>query len=147
MIKRKEKGFTLVELILVISIMSILFSYSFINLGGLNKLQNNIEAETFGNILVNFINTSRDYCREKKLGGYLHVDSERSIVTLNCGLEEIRSLPLPDKFTLKIGRKDTKLRINNRGIAESCTINFTDKEGKKHYLTICVGTAYVDFKD
>jgi prepilin-type N-terminal cleavage/methylation domain-containing protein len=146
--KLKSKGFTLIELMLVFTIISILLSYSFVNLGGLNKLQNDIEAETFGNVMVNFINSSREYCRDEKTGGHIYLDDDREVLTLNCGLEEIRRLSLPNKFTLKIGRAGKRINIDNRGMTEdACTIIFKDKKGKIHYVTICVGTAYVDFKE
>ncbi len=146
--KLKSKGFTLIELMLVFTIISILLSYSFVNLGGLNKLQDNIEAETFGNVMVNFINNSREYCRDEKIGGYIYLDKDREALTLNCGLDEIRKLSLPSKFTLNIGRSGKKIKIDNKGMTEdACSIIFKDRKGKIHYVTICVGTAYVDFKE
>lgn len=142
--KRKAKGFTLIELMLVITIMSILLSYSFINLGGLSKLQNDMEIDTFGNTLVNFINNSKDYCRENKMGGYIYLDAETKDIDFRCAGEEIGKLSCPGKVTLSTSYK---IKISNRGMAESCTIRFKDKEGKIYHTTICVGTSYVDFKD
>ncbi|WPC40930.1 type II secretion system protein [Clostridium sp. JS66] len=145
--KLKSKGFTLIELMLVLTITSILLSYSFINLTGVNTLQNDIEAETFGNVMVNFINNSREYCRDKNIDGCIYFDEDRKDLTLNCGLEEIRKLQLPDKFALVIGRSDKKIQINNGEIVGATKIIFIDRKGEKHHVTVCVGSAYVDFKE
>ncbi|NMM61393.1 type II secretion system protein [Clostridium sp. P21] len=146
--KNKLKGFMLIELMLVITIISILLSYSFLSLSGLNTLKNDIEAETFGNVMVNFINTSREYCRSKRKGGHIYLNVDRECLTLNCGLEEVNRLPLPAKFTLSIGRTGKEIKIDNKGMTgDACTIIFKDRKGKRHYVTVCVGTAYVDFKE
>lgn len=145
--KLKSKGFTLIELMLVFTIISILLSYSFINLTGVNTLQNDIEAETFGNVMVNFINNSRQYCRDKNVDGCIYFDEDRKDLTLNCGLEEIRKLRLPDKFSLVIGKQVKKIGINNKGAIEGATIIFVDKRGAKHRVTVGVASDYVDFKE
>lgn len=146
--KLKSKGFMLIELVLALTIISILLSYSFINLTGMNTLQNDIEAENFGNVMVNFINNSREYCRDKNISGYIYFDNDRKNLTLNCGLEEIAKLHLPDKFTLAIGRSDKKIQIINDGeIVGATKITFIDRKGKIHHVTVCVGSAYVDFKE
>lgn len=145
--KLKSKGFTLIELMLVLTIISILLSYSFINLTGLNTLQNDIEGETFGNVMVNFINNSREYCRDNDIRGYIYLDEDKSELTLNCGLEEIHKMKLPDKFILAIGKKGRKMEINSAGkITDPCTIRFKDRRNN-HRITVSVGTTYVDFKE
>lgn len=146
-VKNKKNGFTIIELVMVIGIASILFSISLINFGGYNKLQNRIDVDIFSNSLINLINNSKEYCRDKKSGGYLYFDTDKNVICLNCGVQKIYKLELPDKFKLNIVRPGNKIRIDNRGITEdACTIQYKDREKKMHCITMCVGTALVEFK-
>ncbi len=143
----RNKGFTIIELIMVIGIASILFSISLINFGGYNKLQNKIDVDIFSNSLINLVNNSKEYCRDENIGGYLYFDTEKNAVCLNCGLQEVYRLELPDKFKLNIVRPGNKIKIDNRGITEdACTIQYKDSEEKMHCITMCVGTAFLEFK-
>lgn len=145
--KNKKKGFTVIELLIVIGMISILFSCSLVNFGGYNKLQNRIDVDIFSNSLINLINNSKEYCRDKNIGGYLYFDTEKNFVCLNSGTQRVYKLELPDKFTLNIVRPGNKIKIDNRGITEdACTIQYKDREGEMHCITMCVGTAFVEFK-
>lgn len=146
-IGRKNKGFTLLELILVLSIISIFFSISLINIRGYRKLNNKIDVELFSNTLLNYINNSKEYCRDNGVGGYIYFDIERNMITLNCGIRQINNLSLPDDFSLKQVGLDNKIKITNIGTTgSSCTIQFIDREGETHDITMCVGTEYVQIK-
>jgi len=145
--KFKNKGFTFIELILVIAMISVFLSLSLINIGAYRKLNNKIDVELFSNSLLNYINNSKEYCRDNEIGGYIYFDSERNIITLNCGIRQISSLPLPDDFSLREVGVDNKIKITNIGTTgSSCTIKFKDREGESHDITMCVGTEYVQIK-
>jgi prepilin-type N-terminal cleavage/methylation domain len=146
-IKHKNKGFTLLELVLVLGITSIFLSLSLINIRGYRELNNKIDVELFSNSLLNYINNSKEYCRDNSIGGYIYFDLERNIITLNCGIKQISSLPLPADFSLKQVGADNKIKITNIGTTgSSCTIKFMDREGEPHDITMCVGTEYVQIK-
>lgn len=143
-IKSKNKGFTLIELILVLGIVSVLLSFSLINIGGYRKLNNKIDTDFFSNSLLNYINNSKGYCRDNNIGGYIYFDIERNLITLVCGIREINNLPLPDGFNLQESGRENKIIITNIGTTgSSCTIKFKDRQGETHNITMCVGTAYV----
>lgn len=147
MVKFKNKGFTLIELILVLGIISIFLSFSLINIGGYRKLNNEIDVDLFSNSLLNYINDSKEYCRYNNTGGHIYFDSERNLITLNIGIREINKLALPDGFSLKEVGKDNKIKITNIGTTgSSCTIKFKDRKGETHDITMCVGTEYVQIK-
>lgn len=144
----KTKGFTLIEMTLCLSIIFIVFSYSLINYSGFSKLQNKIYAETFGSSLINFINNSKRYCREKNNGGYIYFDIDKNCVTFNSGTERIYTLEVPDGFKLTSVRDNNKIKIDNRGLTGSaCTIEYIDRKGKSYFVSMCVGSAYVEFKE
>ncbi|MCS4479657.1 hypothetical protein JQ035_01990 [Clostridium botulinum] len=48
------------------SLCIIVFTVSFIKVSGYNKIKNNIAVDEMGVSLVNFINNSRERCREEK---------------------------------------------------------------------------------
>lgn len=146
--ENKKKGFTIIELLCALSILSILFSFSMMNFSGFNKLQNKIDVDVFNNSLINFINYSKEYCREENVSGYIYFDIEKGFIYLVCGIQKINQLQLPQNFTLNIVRPGNKIKIDNRGMTEdACTIQFKDREGKIHYSTMCVGTAFVEIKN
>ncbi|WP_368487847.1 type II secretion system protein [Clostridium sp. BJN0013] len=148
MLEIKSKGFTLIELILVIGLFSMLLSFSLINMGAFSSIKNKIDVDLTGNRIVNFINNSKLYCRDKgKQGGYIYFNVRDGNITFNSGLTEISKMELPEGFTLNQVSDDNKIKIDSRGItADACSIKFKDRKGELHCLTMCVGTAYVEFK-
>lgn len=144
----KNKGFTLIEMLVVIGIIATFLSFSLINFGAYRKLTNKVDSEIFSNSLLNFINNSKEYCRDNGSGGYIYFNCDNDVITFNCGLKEIYRLPLPEGFEMNKVRDDNKIQIDNRGItADACTINFKDREGTMHSMGMGVGTAYVEIKN
>ncbi|UZQ50891.1 type II secretion system protein [Clostridium kluyveri] len=148
MLEIKLKGFTLIELILVIGLFSILLSFTLINMGAFSSMKNRIDVDLTGNRIINFINNSKIYCRDKgKQGGYIYFNVKDGNITFSSGLEEIFKMELPEGFTLNQVSNDNRIKIDNRGItADACSIKFKDRKGEMHCLTMCVGTTYVEFK-
>lgn len=143
----KKKGFTFIELIMVLSILAILFSYSLVSLSGYNQLQNKIDVDLFSNNIINFINRSKSYCRDNQSGGYIYFDIINKRISLNCDGHEVYNLNVPQGFTLNMVRSTNKIKIDNLGVsADACSIKFKDRKGEYHCLTMCVGTAYVEIK-
>lgn len=146
-VKCTNKGFTLIELVIVIGMISVFLSFSLINISNYRKLNNNIDVELFSNSLLNYINNSKEYCRDNNIGGYIYFDVERNLIVLACGIREINNLPLPDGFSLQEIGRGNKIMITNIGTTgSSCTIKLKDREGNAHDITMCVGTEYVDIK-
>lgn len=144
-----KKGFTLIEVIVVISIMTILFGYSLLNLRSLDRIENNVDVQLFGNTLVDFIINSKKYCRDNNLNGYIYFVTSKGTAQLCCGTNVISSVKLPENFTeLSVNRTGGKITIDNKGFSkDACTIKFKDRKGGIHYLTMCVGTSNVEFKN
>ncbi|MFL0196878.1 type II secretion system protein [Clostridium sp. WILCCON 0269] len=146
--KIKVKGFTLIEVLLAISLFSILLSFSLVNLGTFSSIKNEVDVDLTSNRIINFINKSKLYCRDKsKEGGYIYFNVSSQNITFNVGLQKIFKMELPDGFTLNAVGNDNKIKIDHRGItADACSIKFRDRKGELHCITICVGTAYVELK-
>ncbi|MCT8976048.1 type II secretion system GspH family protein [Clostridium sp. CX1] len=151
-LKQKNKGFTLIELVLVTGIISLLFTFSLVNLGGYRKITSKIDSEILSNSILNFINNSKEYCRDNEIRGHIYFNSDNNSLnnsmTLNCGSEQVNKLLFPEGFVLEKERMPEEILIDSRGItASSCTIKFSDREGKIHEISMCVGTEYVDIKN
>lgn len=148
MFKIKSKGFTLIELILVIGLISALLSFSLINMGGFSSIKNRIDVDLTGNRIINFINNSKIYCRDKSRGsGYIYFNVKDGIITFNSGMKQIFKMELPEGFILNQVSNDNRIKIDNRGITgDACSIKFKDRKGEIHCITMCVGTSYVEFK-
>lgn len=142
-----KKGFTLIELIIVISILSIIFSYSLVSLGAISNLENKIDVDIFDNKLLCFINRSKVYCREKQVGGDIGFNLNRRNITFNNGIQEIFKMDFPENFDIVSSTNRHIITINDRGIVKNaCSIKFKDRKGNMHCITICVGSFYAEVK-
>lgn len=146
--KIKIKGFTLVELMLVVGLFSLLLSFSLVNMRAFGSLKNKIDVDVTSNTIINFINNSKLYCRDKsKQGGYIYFNVKDGNMAFYTGLQQIYKMQLPEGFVLNGVNGDNKIKIDSRGItSDACSIKFKDRRGEIHCLTMCVGTAYVECK-
>jgi prepilin-type N-terminal cleavage/methylation domain-containing protein len=144
----KKAGFTLIEVLVSLSIITALFGCSLINVKNYAAIGNKIDVEVFGNSLVNFIVTSKKYCRDNNTGGYLYFLPSKNTIQLSCNSKNIKIVKMPEGFSdLYVNRLEGKIFIDNKGFtSDACTIRFKDRSGGAHYITISVGTANVDFK-
>ncbi|MCY6370333.1 prepilin-type N-terminal cleavage/methylation domain-containing protein [Clostridium ganghwense] len=144
----KKKGTTLIEVVIVLSIISILSGISITNCYGIyNSTLNSFNVDICNNSILHIINDSKQYCKGKNKTGYLVFDS-RSI-TFHCGLT-VKSYEMPKEFKLEsINTSSGKqlIYIDNLGnTSDACTITYKDRKGKNHFITLRVGTNYVQIK-
>lgn len=144
----KKAGFTLIEVLIAMSIMTVIFGCSLINVKNCAAVGNRMEVEVFGNSLVNFIVASKKHCRDSDTGGYIYFLASKNTIQLSCNTSVVKKLKMPEGFSdLYINRAGSKIYIDNKGFtSDACTIRFKDKIGGPHYVTISVGTANVYFK-
>lgn len=143
-----KKGLTLIELIFFMSLCTVVFTISFIKLSGYNKIKNNIAVDEIGVSLINFINNSREMCMEEKKQGYIYFNVKENKMIFNIAYTYKEELHFPKEIIMKsVNSPGGKIIIDNRGFtSNACTIKFKDEEGRIHKVTICVGTAHVEFK-
>lgn len=148
-ILNKKKGFTLIEVIVVIAMITTIFGYSFMSLSSFSRNKNDMDVKAFGNTLMNFIVNSKEYCKDKNQSGYIYFIPDKNKMIFSCNSSLINSLYLPSGFEgLNINIKGSRIFIDNKGFTpDACTITFRDRKGGLHYATICVGSSYVDFKN
>jgi len=142
---KKKKGFTLIELIVVMSILTTFLGYSLINFKSFSNIQNDVDVQISGNTLVDFIVNSKKYCRDNNVSGYIYFITNRNTAQFCSNTNVISCVKLPKNFSdLSVNIKGGKIFIDNRGFTgDACTIKFKDSKGGLHNITICVGTATV----
>lgn len=145
----KKKGFTLIEVIVVISIITTLFGYSLINFKSFSNVGNDVDVQLFGNTMMNFIVNSKKYCRDKNVSGYIYFITSKNTAQLCSNTNILNSVKLPESFSdLSVNLKESKIFIDNKGFTgDACTIRFRDRKGGMHYITVCVGSSDVEFKN
>ncbi|MBU3176348.1 type II secretion system GspH family protein [Clostridium estertheticum] len=142
-----RRGFTLIEIILVLSIMGIIGGTSVVSVRYYITIKNKVDADYSCNAIVSFINNSKMYCRENSCSGIITFDVLRNEIKLHDGTTEINKLSLSNKIILYavIGRRsDNDIVSDDKGYSnDSCTIILKDNNLIEHRITMRVGTAYV----
>ena len=140
---KKKSGFTLIEMIIVISIMSIIGGCSAISVRYYKTIENKIEADYYCNAVVSFINNSKMYCRENSCSAAIILDIEKNEMKLNKGTDMIRKLTFSNKIRLDTATRK-KIVIKNKGYSDdACTITLMDNKSKPYTITMRVGSEYV----
>jgi prepilin-type N-terminal cleavage/methylation domain-containing protein len=142
-----RRGFTLIEMVIVIAIISIVGGTSVVSFKYYKTITNKADAQYYCNAIVNFINNSKMYCRENSCSGIVTFDIENNNMKLEDGISEVEELIFTDKIKLYevIGRRSNRdIVIDKRGSTnDACTIMLIDNNSIKHKITVRVGTEYV----
>lgn len=142
-----RRGFTLIEMIVVIAIMSLIMSCSVISIRFYKSVKNKVDADYYCNATVGFINNSKMYCRENSRSATITFDIVRNEINLENGLNTVNTLAFSNKITLyKVqGRRINRdIEIDKYGFSnDACTIILRDNNSIDHEITMRVGTSYV----
>lgn len=144
-----KKAYTLIEILIVLSLSVSIFSGATYTYKNISKLKDNLDLNFYSNYISTFINDCKRYCKDKDVGGVIQVSQNRDSLIFSTGLElVVNKLVFPKN--IKIDEMITnreKIQINRRGFTSSaCTIKLCNKY-KIKMITIHVGTGYVDVKN
>lgn len=144
-----RKGFTLIEILVVLSIMMIMLS---IGTGIIKSYKNiccSVDVKSCNNSIASFIMESKHYCRNKKVPGIIIFDTLNDTISLNVYLNTIRKYKLPDKFKLEeTTSKGKVITVNSQGLTgNACTIKYLDRKGTEHKITMRVEAFYEEIKN
>lgn len=146
---RKVKGVSLIELIIVLSILVTIVSFGSINFINLYRgMSNSINISYFDNKILHIISESTLYCKSKNKSGYLLFSDDYRKIKFFCNNLKVKEYEIPDKFMfINTDSFNKRIGINNLGsVTQACTINYKDEKGKTHIITIRVATRYVQIK-
>ena len=142
-----RRGFTLIEIILVLVIMSIIAGCSFMSVNYYKTIKNKTDADYYCNAVVSFINNSKMYCRENSCSATVIFDIGRNEMKLNKGFITIIEMKFKDKITLYEvnGRRINKdIVIDKKGYSnDGFTVVLRDNNLIRHEISMRVGTGYV----
>ncbi|MCJ7689248.1 MAG: type II secretion system GspH family protein [Clostridiaceae bacterium] len=146
-----RKGFTLIEMILVLAIMSLVSGVCVVSVGHYKTMENSVDADYYCNAVVDFINNSKMYCRENACSVIVTFDKVKNEIRIANGMKVVNKLVLKNKITLYkfTGRNsNTQIVIDNKGYSnDAFTIILKDNNSIKHEITMRVGTAYVKINE
>ncbi|ERI91314.1 prepilin-type cleavage/methylation protein [Clostridiales bacterium oral taxon 876 str. F0540] len=143
-----KKGFTLLEVVVTISMLFIIASLSLINISNLQKQKNDTDVELCKSMILGTINDSKQYCRENNKPGYIIFDVSESKIGFYSGNKRIESLKLPGGVSIySINTDGSRIDIDKFGFtSDAGTIKLRDKRGCLYTITINVGAGYVEIK-
>jgi len=142
-----KKGFTLIEIIVVLSIISIILLISFPTVTMFNSLKTKIKMEHAVSSTVEFINGCKSFSRNKGASTTLY-RYENNKLSLYLGGKLIKTIELPDEVIYS-GFNPTRgyVEFDKFGYtSDSCTISIQNEYKEVRSITIKVGTAYVSEK-
>lgn len=146
-----NKGFTLIEILVCITIISIITSITLIQVKNYKALKNDIEVKNFNCEMISFINAVRGECILKESFGQISFQKGSNEVKAYEGINLKSRLELPSGFTIKennVVTSDNLIYVDSNGmISTPCTLKYSDRNGNKHTITIGVGTAYAEIKE
>ena len=164
--EKRDKGLTLIELIITLCLISILLSFTLISMDFFKSYENNIDVDYCNNSILSLIDNAKLYCKKENSNGYIQFDLVSNEVTFYCKSKQnqkVEEYILPKKFTIcDVNSKYNCIRISINGMTidgtgidgmttngvttNSCTISFKDRRNSIHKITIRVGTNYVEVK-
>lgn len=146
---QRKHGFTLIELLLSLCIISIISSAMAAGITSYFKTKNKYEAMFTQNCILGVISNAKQYCREKNKYGDVVFDLPSNEVYFISDFSIKDRFYLPKNIKLVgVSNYNKKLEVNNRGIisGDACTITLKDLSGNLYYITVCVGSFYVEIK-
>lgn len=144
-----KKGYTLVELIIVLSIITLFSSITMINVVKVKERMDNIEFNNLANEVKSLLSYGKSYCRKNKVPGKIIVGSDRKTITF-----QVTNSSSPITKTIKLNNnmeigsnfnssgdiKKDENNINDEGFIKSAgTIVLSNKNKKRIEITVSVG--------
>jgi prepilin-type N-terminal cleavage/methylation domain-containing protein len=148
MVFEMKKGVTLIELIVVLSIMSIMLMVSSQNFIESKCFGNKIKVQYTGNSIMMFINEAKQYCRANKCSGYIQGDIAGNMLEFYTSSDNRISVYIPVEGTIlyEFTMSTNRIKIDKNGTtSDAGTIKYKDRFGNIEKVTIRVGSEYVHF--
>lgn len=148
---RIKKGFTLIEIVIVITVIGILNMCFFSYLNTYKVYKGKILVDRYNNSIMTFINSCKQYCYYNNIPGFIKFDiiGNRLIFTVDTVIKRILNTPNEFKlYSINVSNGRSEVWFDNKGFtSDACTISYMDSINKVHAITISVGTSYVEIKN
>lgn len=139
-----KKGFTLVEVIAVLAIISIIFIFSGTSIGYYKKLNRDIEIENFLTSFKHLITEGKVDALDNEINLNIAIENENKKIKLMNNNTEINHIKIPNYIEVI---KNEKIDITSKGqVRASTTILENIKDKERYIITIRVGVDYINIE-
>ncbi|WP_142414858.1 type II secretion system protein [Hathewaya massiliensis] len=146
----RKKAFTLIELIVVLSIMTILIGISFPSVKAYTKFKEKKQLDHYAQLTLDFINNSKSICKIEDKSGIIKKFPSENALCLYFNDKSYRKINYPKEITLKdkYYEEHLEIRIKNSGsINQGFTVRVMNKKGECREITFNVYTDYGKVKE
>lgn len=143
-----KKGFTLIELMVTMALISIITATSLICLKGFKELKEKTEMDHAVNSVVEFINAAKSFSRNNNCSTNINISGNKDELELYSNIEKVKFCKLPRGIKItRVTSDGDDIKINNVGKAiNACTLTLNNDGSLTREITIKVGTGYVSEK-
>ncbi|MPM66062.1 hypothetical protein SDC9_112967 [bioreactor metagenome] len=143
-----KKGFTLIEIMVTMALLSIITATSLICLKGFKELKEKTDMDHAVNSVVEFINAAKSFSRNNNCSTNINISGNKDELELYSNIEKIKFCKLPRGIKItRVTSDGDDIKINNVGKAiNACTLTLNNDGSLTREITIKVGTGYVSEK-
>lgn len=144
-----KKGYTLIELIIVLSIIAVISSVTMVNIVKFKEKMDVIEFNSVASEVKSLLSFGKSYCRKNKVSGQILVASDRKSITFEVSNNESpitktikfnKNTEVGSNFKVSSSITSDNNNITDEGYIKSAgTITLTHKSNKRIYITVSVG--------
>lgn len=141
---KKDKGFTLIEVIAVIGITSIILLFGISSTNYYKKIQRDIETEEFISSFNHLLSESKMEAINRDSVVVIMIQNSNKKIKSQVNLNLISSIAIPE-YINNVGK--TQISVSSDGRLESGTLIFENtKDKEKYFFKIRVGVDYINFE-
>ncbi|MBD7916584.1 prepilin-type N-terminal cleavage/methylation domain-containing protein [Clostridium sp. Sa3CUN1] len=144
-----KKGYTLIEVIIVLSIISLISSIAIVNISKVKENLEVIEFKNSANEVKALLSFAKAYCRKNKVHGQIIVGSDRKTIAFevsdkNHSFKKIiklsKNIEVGSNFKVSSSITSANNNVTDEGYIKSAgTITLMYKNNRKIEITISVG--------
>lgn len=148
-----KKGYTLIEIIIVLSIIAVISSITMVNVVKFKEKIDIIEFNSMANEVKSLLSFGKSYCRKNKVAGQILVGSDRKTITFEVTNNDFpitktiklnNDIEIGSNFNVSSSLTSNSNNITDEGYIKSAgTITLTHKSKKRINITISVGNDIV----
>lgn len=138
------------ELLVVMSMISIISGITFVNVTSYKKIENKIDYNNTSILIISFMNNAKLECKVMKKMGRIYIPEAGSAISFKVDGIVRNEFKLPAGFKikqLKLPSNNNYISINSLGYSyDAGTIIYIDREKIEHTITMTVGQDYAEIK-